>query len=194
MSTIDKARTETEVEYRTIERYPGYKFGSDGSIWTSLHRSGSMAYVPGGPWRQLRTKPPRSGRYVNMVIRNADGKQVQVPGHRLIAEAFLGPCPDGMEVRHAIDNDRTNNAIANLRYGTRSENHDDQWRHGTMPHGSNHARSKLTESDVIEIRRRTRDGETGAALAREFGVNKTTICSILKGRVWNWLEEDRSHD
>ncbi len=41
--------------------------------------------------------------------------------HALVALAFIGPRPDGYDVMH-IDGTRTNNAVGNLRYGTRSEN------------------------------------------------------------------------
>lgn len=41
--------------------------------------------------------------------------------HRLIAEAFLGPCPVNFDVSHK-DEDALNNAIDNLIYATRKEN------------------------------------------------------------------------
>ena len=50
--------------------------------------------------------------------------------HSLVAEAFIGPRPEGMEVCHN-DGDRTNNHLDNLRYGTSSDNNLDQLRHGT---------------------------------------------------------------
>jgi hypothetical protein len=50
--------------------------------------------------------------------------------HQLVALAFIGDRPDGMEVRH-LDGDETNNQLANLRYGTHGENMHDQVRHGT---------------------------------------------------------------
>ena len=51
--------------------------------------------------------------------------------HRLVARAFIGPCPPGHEVCH-IDGTR-NNHVTNLRYGTRSENTMDKVRHGKHP-------------------------------------------------------------
>ena len=50
--------------------------------------------------------------------------------HSLVALAFLGTRPDGFDVRH-LDGDRLNCALANLAYGTRSENQRDKRRHGT---------------------------------------------------------------
>jgi len=53
--------------------------------------------------------------------------------HRLVVEAFIGPIPEGQDVRH-LDGSRTNNVPENLCYGTRLENMADQRRHGT--HGN----------------------------------------------------------
>lgn len=41
--------------------------------------------------------------------------------HRLVAEAFLGPAPEGHEVDH-INGDRQDNRALNLRWATRSQN------------------------------------------------------------------------
>lgn len=55
--------------------------------------------------------------------------------HRLVALAFLGPRPEGMEVRH-LDGNKTNNVLGNLVYGTRSENQLDNVAHGTHAHAA----------------------------------------------------------
>lgn len=55
--------------------------------------------------------------------------------HRLVANSFLGPRPAGLDTLH-IDGDKTNNAVTNLRYGTRSENELDKVRHGTHHHSA----------------------------------------------------------
>jgi len=49
--------------------------------------------------------------------------------HHLVAEAFLGPRPPGLETRH-LDGDPANNRIGNLIYGTSTENSYDMVRHG----------------------------------------------------------------
>jgi hypothetical protein len=55
--------------------------------------------------------------------------------HSIVAEAFLGPCPPGLEVRH-LDGDSRNARADNLEYGTRGENMLDRVRHGTHNHAA----------------------------------------------------------
>jgi hypothetical protein len=73
----------------------------------------------------------RSSRgYRNIRLCGGTGDRSQVRTvHRVVAEAFHGPLPPEMQVRH-LDGNRENNAPSNLAYGTRSENMQDQVRHG----------------------------------------------------------------
>lgn len=84
----------------------------------------------GGILRQVR----RQDGYmqVRLHIRNVPTTRKV---HRLVAAAFIGPCPEGLEVRH-LDGDPANNHVSNLRYGTHSENVQDLLRHGRHPHAS----------------------------------------------------------
>lgn len=50
--------------------------------------------------------------------------------HQLVLLAFVGPRPDGQEARH-LDDDKDNNSLSNLVYGTPSENRYDAVRNGT---------------------------------------------------------------
>jgi hypothetical protein len=50
--------------------------------------------------------------------------------HQLVAEAFIGPRPDGQEVRH-LDGNGLNNRLENLAYGSHQENMLDRRAHGT---------------------------------------------------------------
>lgn len=55
--------------------------------------------------------------------------------HRLVLEAFVGPPGDAMEACHR-DGDPSNNQVANLYWGTRSDNNRDAVRHGTHHNAS----------------------------------------------------------
>jgi len=50
------------------------------------------------------------------------------------------------------------------------------------PRGENHGSAKLTDLQVIEIKRRTATGETGARIAKSFGVSASLISLIVNGR------------
>lgn len=100
--------------------------------------------------------------------------------HRLVLLAFVGPCPEGMECRHA-DGSRVNNRLTNLCWGTRIENNADKVRHGTAPLGEQCHTAKLSDADAVEIRRRHAAGESRPALAAAFGVARSNISMILRG-------------
>jgi hypothetical protein len=126
---------------------------------------------------------PGIGRYASVAINK---RTVLV--HRLVAEAFLGPCPDGHIVCHGPGGP-LDNRLENISYGTHAKNlGEDKRRDGTMQRGERCGRSKLTEAQVIEIKRRTAAGESRASIARSFGVRPENISHIAVGRTWSWLE------
>jgi hypothetical protein len=61
-----------------------------------------------------------------------DGKTRTFTVHSVILAAFVGPRPEGMQIRHFPDRDPANNRLDNLLYGTAKENMEDRddW-HGT---------------------------------------------------------------
>lgn len=65
-------------------------------------------------------------------LRHNHATSVTTSVHRLVALAFIGPCPEGMEVLH-INGEPDDNRLENLRYGTRAENVADTIRHGRHP-------------------------------------------------------------
>lgn len=104
--------------------------------------------------------------------------------HALVCEAFHGPRPTGLEVRH-LDGDRHNNAASNLAWGTRSENHSDKHHHGTAATGERNPMAKLTEDTVAQMRRMRREcGSPYWLLGEVFGVSKMTAFRAVKGQSW----------
>lgn len=92
---------------------------------TGLVRSLPRTYTKG---RVLRPASLKYGHLHVDLWANGVGKTMFV--HSMVAEAFLGPCPPGLQVRH-LDGNARNNAVTNLAYGTASENAYDRTRHGT---------------------------------------------------------------
>lgn len=102
--------------------------------------------------------------------------------HRLVAEAFIGPCPDKMIVCH-IDDTKNNNVVNNLRYGTYSENGKDAVKNKKLASGENHPNAKLSNKDVDTIRHLVLSlGKTHQQVADIFGVARTTISGIINSR------------
>lgn len=77
---------------------------------------------------------PNSDGYLQVHL-SREGKQHTFYLHDLIMEAFVGEKPDGQEVRH-LDDDKANCALANLAFGTRSENMQDSVRNGHHAYAS----------------------------------------------------------
>jgi hypothetical protein len=105
--------------------------------------------------------------------------------HQLVAEAFIGPRPDGMVVCHGAAGPLDNSA-ANLSYGTQAQNMADKRRDGTEQVGETHPRAKLSNEQVVEIRARAASTPL-RQLAREFCVSQRTIQLIVRRKNWTHL-------
>jgi hypothetical protein len=79
----------------------------------------------------LKPATGKNGYLYVALCRNATPRTRLV--HHLVAEAFIGPRPPGLEIRH-LDGNGKNNTPGNLTYGTSSENEFDKVRHGTHNH------------------------------------------------------------
>jgi len=89
---------------------------------------------------------PNDNGYMTVTLSD-NGKQKKRLVHKLVLEAFVGPCPEGMQTRH-LKNDKLNNRLDNLKWGTLQEQVEDRKKHGSTPKGNKHHRSKLTEKEV----------------------------------------------
>lgn len=105
--------------------------------------------------------------------------------HRLVAAAFIGPCPDGYEVNHR-DGDPSNNAVSNLEYVTPKENvrHSFTELGRRAVRGEGHGQAVLTEDMVIHLRREHSRGSTASSLARKIGVDPATVQRVVTRRTW----------
>lgn len=105
----------------------------------------------------------------------------------MVMAAFVGPCPDGMEVCHG-DGDHMNNRLSNLRYGTHTENMADKHVHGTQPMGETSHYAKLTESAVLHIRATVANKSMSRhALATMYGIREKSISDIVLRKSWKHI-------
>lgn len=122
--------------------------------------------------------------------------------HQVSWELANGEIPDGQCVLHNCpsgDNPRCVNPV-HLWLGTKSANSKDRDQKGrtatgiksgkhthpeSIQRGSRNGRAKLTEAQVVEIRRRYSEGGIShAKLGKEYGVGHETINLIVNGRTW----------
>ena len=103
--------------------------------------------------------------------------------HRIVAAAFIGPCPEDHIVNH-IDGNRANASAVNLEYCSYQENGRHSVGIGRVPSGERHGRAKLTERDVRTIRAKFANGVRQAQLCTEYGVTPPTMHHIVHGLTW----------
>lgn len=81
-------------------------------------------------WQTSKTAALRSNSQRREVVSIPIGKKWKRSYvHRLVAAAFIGPCPTGKQVNHK-DGNSLNNHKGNLEYATPSENIKHAWRNG----------------------------------------------------------------
>ena len=161
---------------------------AEGRIWRAMKRSGNrwtggVDLTPCAPTRaEWRS---RQGYLVLSVMVN--GKRISTGAHRLVWMAANGQIPEGQTINH-INGVKDDNRIANLDLATMSEqrNHaiavlNVDRRH---PKGSLHPKTKLTEADVLEIRRLRQAGWMVKEIAAKYEMKTRAISAICNRRTW----------
>jgi hypothetical protein len=174
------------VIFREISGCPGYRVGSDGSVWSCRDAHGRGLT---DNWRRLKAHPTKRGNYRVQV--SVERKMVRLFVHKLVLETFIGLRPEGSEACHFPDPSRANNRITNLRWGTSKENEADKIAHGTYairpglncPGGRGDS-AKLNTASVLEIRSLSASGHSDRTLASRFGVSRATIYDAVHKRKW----------
>lgn len=117
----------TQEQWRPVVGFEGlYEVSNIGRVRSLDRQIGNGArgtrFMRG---RLLSAKPGSKNGYLYVSVGNTRRLV-----HRLVLEAFVGPCPEGMECCHN-DSNRTNNRVENLRWGTRFDNCQDIREAGT---------------------------------------------------------------
>ena len=171
----------TEEEWRPV---PGYE---------GLYEVSDLGRV-----RSLKFSPPRaigqgasSHGYLQVGLSHRGERVRMFRVHRLVLEAFRGPCPSGMEALHG-NNDRADASLVNLAWGTPARNQGDRARDHTTNRGEKCANAKLTWEEVCTIREALAadDCPSLSVLSERFGVGPSTLSKIRLGKRWAYPPEE----
>lgn len=115
------------------------------------------------------------------------GKQRQA--HRAVCEIVNGKPPTPQhEAAHSCGKGHEGCVTPkHLRWATSAENKADRIIHGTVGRGERNGLAKLTEADVLGIRRLA-GSASRREIARRFGVSPANISAIITRATWAWLE------
>lgn len=139
------------------------------------------------PGHVLRPCLSKDRGYLEVVL-NKFGKPRHKTIHQLVAAAFIGRQPEGMQVNHK-DTVKTHNRPENLEYITGGDNTRHAAAHGLLGcKGERHGRARLRNEDVIEIRRRLARGDTVVAVAQAYRINRHQVSKIKRGLAWKHLQ------
>lgn len=159
--------------WKAIPGYEGsYEVSDDGQV-RSVERfrrvgkgEGSLRLYPS----QVRSLCADKAGYSRVTLKVCGVRRCHLV-HHLVLEAFVGPKPPGMECRH-LNGNPADNRLANLQWGTSSENSYDVVRHGHH-HGSikTHCKNghEFTPENTV---RQTRGGRA------------CRTCNIDRARAW----------
>jgi len=169
--------------WKPLSRFDGIIEVSDAG---GVRRISTMVPCKGGHKRcaPARTfKPRRHPWGYHWYEFSVAGKKYWDFAHRLVLEAFVGPCPKGYYALH-FDNDPSNNRLDNLRYGTPAENCGDKLMHGTQRTGEQINWHKLKENQIVSIRCRRANGERLSDIGSDYGLSEAYVWHICTGKKW----------
>jgi hypothetical protein len=106
--------------------------------------------------------------------------------HRVSYEIFVGEIPIGLCVLHKCDNPPCVNPN-HLFVGTNADNAKDMSEKGRSRYGTRSNHAKLTDDDVISIRRLFIEGVERSTLSERFKVDYSNISCILLNKTWKHI-------
>ena len=177
IEAVTRLSMDIDERWRDIMGYEGYYQVSNLGRVRSVCRK----------WRPIsRILTARAvNRYGHLAVDlHKDATRWTVTIHRLVASTWIGPCPNGKQVRHG-SNGKLDNSVSNLCYGTRSEDCLDKRRDGT------HGGRPVKRSDGKEF-------ISATVAAEEMGCTFSNIynacCSKQKtavGYTWEFIGPQR---
>lgn len=170
--------------YKIHQKYPGYRFGDDGSIW-SCKKPGPGTDLS-DTWKLLCGKLT-DDYYLTYQLTDSNGEIHNIRGNRIILEVFEPTDDTSLWALHK-NNIRYDNRYSNLYLGTPLQNSHDMVTRGNALHGERCHSSILTDEKVIEMRLRYRQERISMEqLGAIYGVSKPTVSEIINRKTWKHI-------
>lgn len=175
-------------EWRAVPGWPEYEVSDHGRMRSRTRVIESERN--GRPYSIRRNgqvlKPAVGPRGHLSVMVYGEGRKQRLGVHCAVLRAFDRLPLPGEEACHK-EGDPSRNTPADLRWGTRQDNHNDMTEHGTRVRGERVGTSRLRSDDVIAIRAAVAEGRKHREVASAFGVSRQTVTSVVSGGAWGHL-------
>lgn len=162
---------------RSVELEGGYVLHDDGSVFTKKGK---------------KLKPFKNNRGYNLIKIYEKGIKPKAHYvHRLVGKYFVNNPENKPQINHK-DGDKNNNHYSNLEWVTNQENRDHAVENRLIAFGSSISSSKLTEEDVIFIRKnyKPRDEEYGLkAFAQKYNITARNLSDVVNYKSWLYVNE-----
>lgn len=170
------------MKFRDVHGHPDYMVSECGEV-LSLKR------------KKLRLLThSKDGWGYRVVGLTSNGVFKSFKAHRLIAEAFLGPCPAGYHVNHKNGN-KMDNRVSNLEYVTPAQNtqhaYDTGLNEACRRPGEKHHNSKLSNVSASELLQ-LKGTMTQKAAAILFNLSREHVRDIWNGKKRKHLQSEAS--
>lgn len=176
--------------WKPVENYEdSYEISNQGRVksLTRIIKSKGTSFIRRG--KILNVYGSGRGNYYKVKLYNGDATFENIMVHRLVAQTFI-PNPENYPQVNHIDCHTLNNYVENLEWCNNSMNIQHAYDNNLINFrkGVTHYKAKLTEEDVIDIRKLHETLPFSYEYVMEkYNISKSVICAVIKRRSWKHI-------